>query len=108
MVLPGVVVRTTNRPHPRYRFLTETARMRLAVHRTQQRGRFASHFLERGEVTRSPSSIRICVDPLHWRRGSGSWSVLHASSRTVGGLWDAVGRIIDTYTPAESTNYFAA
>ena len=31
-----------------------------------------------------------------------------AAERTVGGLWDAVGRIIDTYTPAESTNYFAA
>ena len=31
-----------------------------------------------------------------------------AAERTVGGLWDAVGRTIDTYTPAESTNYFAA
>ena len=31
-----------------------------------------------------------------------------AAERTVGGLWDAVGRIIDTYTPAESSNYFAA
>lgn len=31
-----------------------------------------------------------------------------AAERTVGGLWDAVGRIIDTYTPAESTNYFTA
>lgn len=31
-----------------------------------------------------------------------------AAERTVGGLWDAVGRIIDTYTPTESTNYFTA
>jgi transposase len=31
-----------------------------------------------------------------------------AAERTVGGLWDAIGRIVDTYTPAESTNYFAA
>jgi transposase len=29
-----------------------------------------------------------------------------AAERTVNGLWDAVGRIVDTYTPAESTNYF--
>jgi hypothetical protein len=26
----------------------------------------------------------------------------------LGGLWDAVGRIIDTYTPADSSNRFAA
>ena len=31
-----------------------------------------------------------------------------AAERTVNGLWDAIGRIVDTYTPAESTNYFAA
>jgi transposase len=31
-----------------------------------------------------------------------------AAERTVNGLWGAVGRIVDTYTPAESTNYFAA
>jgi transposase len=31
-----------------------------------------------------------------------------AAERTVNGLWDAVGRIVDTYTPAESTNYFTA
>lgn len=31
-----------------------------------------------------------------------------AAERTVGGLWDAIGRIIDTYTPTESKNYFAA
>ncbi|MCK1546459.1 transposase, partial [Bradyrhizobium sp. 179] len=31
-----------------------------------------------------------------------------AAERTVGGLWDAVGRIIDTCTPAESSNYFTA
>jgi hypothetical protein len=31
-----------------------------------------------------------------------------AAERTVDGLWHAVGRIIDTYTPAESSNYFAA
>jgi len=31
-----------------------------------------------------------------------------AAERTVDGLWNAVGRIIDTYTPAESSNYFAA
>lgn len=31
-----------------------------------------------------------------------------AAERTVNGLWEAVGRIVDTYSPAESTNYFAA
>jgi transposase len=31
-----------------------------------------------------------------------------AAERTVSGLWDAVGRIIDAYTAAESTNYFTA
>ena len=31
-----------------------------------------------------------------------------AAERTVNGLWDAVGRIVDTYSPVESTNYFVA
>lgn len=31
-----------------------------------------------------------------------------AAERTVEGLWDAIGRIIDTFTPAECANYFAA
>jgi transposase len=31
-----------------------------------------------------------------------------AAERTVNGLWEAIGRIIDTYTPEESRNYFAA
>jgi transposase len=31
-----------------------------------------------------------------------------AAERTVDGLWNAIGRIIDTVTPEESTNYFAA
>jgi transposase len=31
-----------------------------------------------------------------------------AAERTVAGLWDAVGRILDTFTPAECANYFAA
>uniref|UniRef100_UPI003F649C5F IS630 family transposase n=1 Tax=Rhizobium lupini TaxID=136996 RepID=UPI003F649C5F len=31
-----------------------------------------------------------------------------AAERTVNGLWEAIGRIVDTYTPAESTNYFVA
>lgn len=30
-----------------------------------------------------------------------------AAERTVEGLWDAIGRIIDTFTPAECANYFA-
>jgi hypothetical protein len=30
-----------------------------------------------------------------------------AAERTVNGLWEAIGRIIDTYTPEESRNYFA-
>ena len=30
-----------------------------------------------------------------------------AAERTVNGLWAAIGRIIDTYTPAECRNYFA-
>ena len=31
-----------------------------------------------------------------------------AGERTVDGLWSAIGRIIDTFTPAECANYFAA
>jgi transposase len=31
-----------------------------------------------------------------------------AAERTVEGLWSAIGRIIDKFTPAECTNYFAA
>jgi len=31
-----------------------------------------------------------------------------AAERTVDGLWGAIGRIIDTFTPAECRNYFAA
>jgi len=31
-----------------------------------------------------------------------------AAERTVGGLWDAIGRILDLFTPAECRNYFAA
>ena len=30
------------------------------------------------------------------------------AERTVDGLWAAIGRIIDTFTPAECRNYFAA
>jgi transposase len=36
-------------------------------------------------------------------------AMLHkAAARTVEGLWNAIGRIIDTFTPAECANYFAA
>lgn len=31
-----------------------------------------------------------------------------AAERTVDGLWGAIGRIIDTFTPAECRNYIAA
>ena len=31
-----------------------------------------------------------------------------AAERTIDGLWNAIGRIIDTVTPEECTNYFAA
>jgi transposase len=31
-----------------------------------------------------------------------------AAERTVDGLWNAIGRIIDTFTPDECANYFAA
>ena len=31
-----------------------------------------------------------------------------AAERTVDGLWNAIGRIIDLFTPAECANYFAA
>jgi transposase len=31
-----------------------------------------------------------------------------AAERTVEGLWTAIGRIIETFTPAECENYFAA
>jgi transposase len=31
-----------------------------------------------------------------------------AAERTVGGLWDAIGRLVHTFTPTECANYFAA
>lgn len=31
-----------------------------------------------------------------------------AAERTVDGLWNAIGRLIDTFTPQECANYFAA
>ncbi len=31
-----------------------------------------------------------------------------AAERTVGGLWAAIGRIIDTFTPTECANFFTA
>ena len=31
-----------------------------------------------------------------------------AAERTVNGLWTAIGRLVDTFKPAECTNYFAA
>lgn len=31
-----------------------------------------------------------------------------AAERTVDGLWDTIGRLIPSFTPAECTNYFAA
>jgi transposase len=30
------------------------------------------------------------------------------AERTLGGLWASIGRIIETFTPAECANYFAA
>ena len=31
-----------------------------------------------------------------------------AAERTIHGLWDAIGRILNLYTPRECANYFAA
>ncbi len=31
-----------------------------------------------------------------------------AAARTVEGLWNAIGRIVDAFTPTECANYFAA
>jgi transposase len=31
-----------------------------------------------------------------------------AAQRTVDGLWDTIGRLVDTFTPGECANYFAA
>ncbi len=31
-----------------------------------------------------------------------------ASARTIGGLWDAIGRFLDLFPPAECANYFSA
>ncbi len=31
-----------------------------------------------------------------------------AAARTVEGLWNTIGRIVDTFTPSECANYFAA
>jgi transposase len=31
-----------------------------------------------------------------------------AAARTIEGLWRAIGRLLDLFTPAECANYFAA
>ncbi|HSI42387.1 MAG TPA: IS630 family transposase, partial [Xanthobacteraceae bacterium] len=31
-----------------------------------------------------------------------------AAERSVSGLWDVIGRLIDLFTPAECANYFTA
>ena len=31
-----------------------------------------------------------------------------AAERTVGGLWTAIGRIVETFDPTKCTNYFSA
>ena len=31
-----------------------------------------------------------------------------AAERTVDGLWTAIGRLVDVFTPQECANYFAA
>jgi transposase len=31
-----------------------------------------------------------------------------AAERTIGGLWDAIGRILDAFSPIECQNYFCA
>ena len=31
-----------------------------------------------------------------------------AAERTIHGLWDAIGRIVDLYSPEECSNYFTA
>jgi transposase len=31
-----------------------------------------------------------------------------AAERTVDGLWSAIGRLVDLFTPAECANYFSA
>ena len=31
-----------------------------------------------------------------------------AAERTVDGLWSAIGRLVDVFTPKECANYFAA
>jgi transposase len=31
-----------------------------------------------------------------------------AAERTIDGLWAAIGRLIDTFTPSECANYFTA
>ncbi|MFN3646972.1 MAG: IS630 family transposase, partial [Gemmobacter sp.] len=31
-----------------------------------------------------------------------------AAERTVAGLWDAIGRLVDLITPGESANFFTA
>jgi transposase len=31
-----------------------------------------------------------------------------AAERTIGGLWTAIGRLLDSFTPRECANYFAA
>ena len=41
-------------------------------------------------------------------KATGLAVALEHHARTIPGLWDAIGRLIDTFTPAECANYFAA
>ena len=39
---------------------------------------------------------------------TGGSSARAAAARTVPSLWNAIGKLIDTFTPAECANYLAA
>lgn len=52
------------------------------------------------------AAVRFGVSVSRWRRFSRQQG--HAGPKALDGLWNAIGRIIDTLTPNECANYFSA
>ena len=55
-------------------------------------------------LLRPPIRPRFIMAWSLWRRQHQA----KAAERTVEGLWTAIGRLIETFTPGECINYFAA
>jgi len=58
-----------------------------------------------------PSALQLDFndfDPIEMAFSKLKADLRKVAKRTIHGLWDASGRIVDLYTPQECSNYFAA